>query len=234
MKTYRASHREFQWEIQEVLAAPGRKEASVSRWNLKAKTSLRWKPVGLFMHAAEAALAVATGHTNQAAWDTLPASGRNLALSDLSSWECAACSTCHEMPAFYFETHFRLEKPWADYPKQFAIITAYATTGMKWTDQKNQNADRGLEEKLRKLAPWVRRVTGYSPSSGHAEPSWAVPIEFCLACDLGQAHEQDAIYYVKQDTLFVSYCDRRRQLVEVGDFRSGVHQEGSVPKRGEA
>ncbi len=138
------------------------------------------------------------------------------------------------MPAFYFETHFRLEKPWADWPKQFAIITAYAPTGAKWTDEKNQNADRGLEEKLWKLAPWVRRVTGFSPSSGHAEPSWAVPIEFRHACDLGQDYAQDAIYYVKQDTLFVSYCDHRRQLVEVGGFRSRVDEEGSVVNKGEA
>ena len=33
----------------------------------------------------------------------------------------------------YFETHFRLETPISDWPCEFVIITAHATTGESWT-----------------------------------------------------------------------------------------------------
>jgi len=42
----------------------------------------------------------------------------------------------------------------------------------------------------------------------------------------GRRYRQDAIYYVIGDTLFVSFCDERRALVEVGGFRPRVHLAG--------
>ncbi len=129
-----------------------------------------------------------------------------------------------EMPPFYFETHFRWEEPWADWPEAFAIITAYATTGEKWTDVENQEADRALEKALRQRAQWVRRLTGFSPTTNHAEPGWAVAIGFDPACETGCKFRQDAIYYVTADTLYVSFCDKsRRELREIGRFRARVH-----------
>jgi hypothetical protein len=38
-------------------------------WILKRKTKLRWKPVGIYKLAEEAAAAVATGITNERDWD---------------------------------------------------------------------------------------------------------------------------------------------------------------------
>jgi hypothetical protein len=123
----------------------------------------------------------------------------------------------------YFETRFiRLEvrEVW---PAEFAIITAYATTGEIWPELKNRAGDQQLEDELRRQHRWLRRLTGFSPSTGHAEPGWAVDVGYQTACDIGQCYKQDAIYYVIQDTLYVSFCDQRRTLLAVGGFRARLH-----------
>ena len=133
----------------------------------------------------------------------------------------------------YFDVRFRTPEPEAPWPEAFVILTAYATTGEAWTEEQNRDADRRLEEALRSRAPhgstsaWddLRRVTGFSPDTGHAEPGWAVALPFHEACDLGEDFRQDALYVVKGDVLFVSYCDERRGLVRVGFFRDRLEGE---------
>ena len=126
-------------------------------------------------------------------------------------------------PPEYFETHFRLAEVAVAWPEQFAIITAWATTGEEWTDEENILADQALEAQLKDLNVWMTRITGYSPTTGYAEPGWAVEITFDKACDLGMQFKQDAIYFVLQDELNVSYCDERRLCVLVDTFRNRVH-----------
>lgn len=126
------------------------------------------------------------------------------------------------VPAFYKETHFRADH-WADMPDEFAIITAYATTGETWTDKQNTIADRKLKNTLRTKSEWLPRITGYSPSSGHQEPGWAAAVDFESACNIGKHFKQDAIYFVKNDKLYLSYCDARRALVPVGKFTERLH-----------
>lgn len=123
----------------------------------------------------------------------------------------------------YFETRFHAPDAGEDWPQEFVIISAYATTGHHWSRERNASADRELADALRERTTWLRRVTGYSPETGHAEPSWAAMLPFEAACDLGVKFEQDAIYSVAGDELSVSYCDARRQLVPVGSFRERLH-----------
>jgi hypothetical protein len=125
----------------------------------------------------------------------------------------------------YFETHFRTPAPLPAWPPEFVIVTAYATTGERWTSAENEAADLRLTAELQQLGIWKARVTGYSPTSGHAEPGWAADIPFDAACDLGLRYRQDAIYHVAGDTLSVSLCDGRRKLVAVGPFRGRVRVE---------
>lgn len=130
------------------------------------------------------------------------------------------------MNPVYFETHFERQALWEDWPSEFAIITAYATTGEAWTNSENEAADKRLEAKLRQQESWLRRLTGYSPVTGHSEPGWAVALSFEVACNLGQQFRQDAIYYIVGDVLHVSFCDQRRAQVLIGPFRSRVHLTG--------
>ena len=121
--------------------------------------------------------------------------------------------------------------PW---PRRFVILTAYATTGTSWSEAENEDADRRLEAALRARVGEdgkVRRITGFSPTTGHAEPGWAARLPFEEACDLGARFRQDALYVVRDDGLFVSYCDERRALVPVGSFRERLEGGAGWPIR---
>lgn len=119
----------------------------------------------------------------------------------------------------YFETRFRTLDPERIWPERFVIVSAYATTGTSWSAERNEAADRRLQGVLQARTTWVRRLTGYSPTTGHAEPGWAADLPFEEACDLGRAFLQDAIYVVLGDELLVSRCDERRRPEPVGSFR---------------
>ena len=127
------------------------------------------------------------------------------------------------MSPAYFETHFQQEGSDADWPLQFGIVTAYNTTGETWSPECNSAADTDLAAELAAMGIWRRRTTGYSPSTGHAEPGWAVELSLDDACDLGLRYKQDAIYYVTGDQLWVTFCDDRRHLVRVGIFSDRLH-----------
>lgn len=126
-------------------------------------------------------------------------------------------NACSLHPA-YFNVHFR--GPWPDraHPDEFAIITAYATTGETWTEAQNQAADLKLENILRETGCWMRRLTGYDPTTGYAEPGWAVEMDFEAACDLGLRFRQDAIFWVSGDELWVAKCSADRTPINVGPF----------------
>lgn len=126
------------------------------------------------------------------------------------------------VPGFYKETHFAVSE-WQAAPEEFAIITAHATTGETWSDKENSVADRKLKNTLGHKSDWLMRITGYSPVSGHREPGWAAELNFQEACDIGRHFKQDAIYFVKKDKLYLSYCDARRALVPVGNFAERLH-----------
>lgn len=121
--------------------------------------------------------------------------------------------------AIYRETRFRLQRPGHPGPGGFAIISAYATTGEVWPDERNQAQDAALERCLRErgLEPW--RITGYSPRTGHAEPGWGVPLPLAAAQQLGRDFHQHAIYYVdEQDELWLVECQPGRAPIPIGRF----------------
>ncbi|MFN5960498.1 MAG: DUF3293 domain-containing protein [Verrucomicrobiota bacterium] len=127
----------------------------------------------------------------------------------------------------YFETHFRTDSPIDSWPDQFAIITGFATTGESWSDDRNHAADQQLLAQLTAAGHQPIRITGFSPLTHHSEASWAVPMDWPAACDLGLAFLQDAVYWVDRDALSITYCDDRRALVSVGSFRDRLHQPSS-------
>lgn len=125
----------------------------------------------------------------------------------------------HYFHPAYLETRFRQEKTILDWPEEFAIITAFATTGETWTVEQNESADLALEGELQASGQWHLRLTGYSPTTGHAEPGWAVEMPLSDACDLGLRYLQDAIYFVSGDELRVILCDEPREHLLIGSFR---------------
>jgi len=113
-------------------------------------------------------------------------------------------------------------------PNEFAIITAYATTGEEWSDEFNAQEDKRLKECLQLRFSCVKRITGYSPTTGHSEPGWLVNCSFDEGCDIGLLFKQDAIYWGEGGNLFVSYCGPQRSKVWVLEtaFCIGVEEWG--------
>ena len=118
----------------------------------------------------------------------------------------------------YFKTHFRCGGNNLASIREFAIITAYATTGEQWTEDRNKDANKKLHQELENQGCLLGSINGVSPETDHEEPSWAAEMDYDCACDIGLRYKQDAIYYVRDDMLFVSLCDDRRELVKVGQF----------------
>lgn len=132
---------------------------------------------------------------------------------------CYQLESLELMHPAYFDTRFRVDTLPDDWPTRFVILSAWATTGQTWTRQANEMADHQLGQLLADGGRWHLRITGYSPFTGHAEPSWAFPMSLEEACDLGQRFRQDALYHVDGDQLSVTHCDHRRSLVPMGSFR---------------
>ncbi|MBJ02808.1 MAG: hypothetical protein CMK00_08065 [Planctomycetes bacterium] len=120
----------------------------------------------------------------------------------------------------YFTVRFRCPGPPPTWPDEFAIISAQATTGESWTAAENRAADQALAARLNNLAVWHARITGYSPTTDHAEPSWACELGLESACDLGAAFSQDAVYLVRADALQVVSCGPHRAPAPVAPFSS--------------
>jgi hypothetical protein len=123
----------------------------------------------------------------------------------------------------YFTTHFRDHDEGEDWPQEFVIISAYATTGETWTDEENERADEALEEALKGLGVWAHPVLGFSTESDHAEPSWAARLSLDEARALGRRFRQYAIFHVRGDHLSVTRCAHGTPLVPMGSFRERLH-----------
>lgn len=133
------------------------------------------------------------------------------------------------MHADYANVRFKLPRFPRRWPKCFATITGFATTGEIWSATRNKRADTKLKIFLNKLGVKIYRITGYSVKNpAHAEDGWLTPLTFDDACDIGLLFKQDAIYYIINDELFVSYCDQRRKLIPMGSFSSRVDQNKNV------
>ena len=122
----------------------------------------------------------------------------------------------------YSTVRFRWEIAEQSMPEQFVIVTAYATTGENWTDMRNAAANERLRCELEQRGIWMRAVTGYSPSDGHAEPGWAVELGETEALALGRAFLQDAIFVVRRGELFVRSCAEDGEERSLGQFSGRV------------
>ncbi|MDA0313279.1 MAG: DUF3293 domain-containing protein, partial [Gemmatimonadetes bacterium] len=120
------------------------------------------------------------------------------------------------MHSAYFETRFIVSAEPTDWPDEFVIVSAHATTGERWTTEENEGAHLELLQEVERLGARVGTVVGFSPTTGHAEPSVVAKLPLSTGCDLGMRFRQDAIYHVLGDQLSVTYCDDRRGLVPVG------------------
>jgi len=124
----------------------------------------------------------------------------------------------------YFETRLRVERAVPQWPAEFVILNACATTGEVWPPEREAEADRKLEAHLRQCSGWLLRIVGVSPDGKHVEPSWAVTLPLDEARRIGVLFKQDALYLVRDGFLRVTRCAEGSPLVDVAPFRERLEQ----------
>ena len=125
-------------------------------------------------------------------------------------------------PSFYFETQFAVGRENIKWPLEFAVITAYAPTGQRWSDEANTAANDRLLADICELGIWHEPVAGFSPTTDHKEPGWAVELPIDTSRALGLKYLQHAIYFVRGDQLSVHICDNCHAESIVGTFRDRI------------
>ncbi|MEY4817716.1 MAG: hypothetical protein RLZZ23_489 [Verrucomicrobiota bacterium] len=112
-----------------------------------------------------------------------------------------------EQRAQFSQAVFRCEPLSADWPADFAIITAYDPDGQPTTAEQNLAADAALEADLRAAGYRLHRITGGSADGVHLEPGWGVPIGLPGAVEFGRRYGQVAVFAVRAGRLALVDCE---------------------------
>ena len=111
-----------------------------------------------------------------------------------------------EQRALFKQAVFRCTPLPADWPADFAIITAYDPDGLPTTQELNRAADKALESELRAAGYRLHRITGGSADGVHLEPGWGVPIGLPGAVEYGRRYRQLAVFYIQGGGLKLVDC----------------------------
>ena len=111
-----------------------------------------------------------------------------------------------EQRALFQQAVFRSAPLPADWPADFAIITAYDPDGLPTTMELNRAADEALEAELRAAGYRLHRITGGSADGVHLEPGWGVPIGLPGAVEYGRRYRQLAVFYIQGGGLKLVDC----------------------------
>lgn len=101
---------------------------------------------------------------------------------------------------------FRGEPLPADWPSDFAIITAYDSDGRAISPERNVAADAALESELRAAGYRLHRIIGGSADGVHLEPGWGVPIGLPGAVEFGRRYRQVAVFCVQGGAVSLVDC----------------------------
>ena len=111
-----------------------------------------------------------------------------------------------EQRAQFSQAVFRLAPLPADWPADFAIITAYDPDGLPKATERNLEADTALEAELRSAGYRLHRITGGSADGVHLEPGWGVPIGLPGAVEFGRRYRQVAVFCVQGGVVTLVDC----------------------------
>lgn len=102
---------------------------------------------------------------------------------------------------------FRGEPLPADWPADFAIITAYDPEGRATSPEANVASDAMLKADLQAPGFRLHRLTGGSAEGVHLEPGWGVTVGLAGAVELGRRYRQLAVFYVRAGQLALVDCE---------------------------
>jgi hypothetical protein len=102
---------------------------------------------------------------------------------------------------------FRGEPLPADWPTDFAIITAYDPEGRATSPEANVAADAMLKAELQAAGFRLHRITGGSADGVHLEPGWGVAVGLPGAVEFGRRYRQVAVFYIRAGSLILVDCE---------------------------
>lgn len=102
---------------------------------------------------------------------------------------------------------FRGEPLPADWPADFAIITAYDPEGRATSPEANVASDAMLMAELQAAGFRLHRLTGGSADGVHLEPGWGVTVGLPGAVEFGRRYRQVAVFYVRAGQLALVDCE---------------------------
>ena len=111
-----------------------------------------------------------------------------------------------EQRALFKQAVFRCAPLPADWPADFAVITAYDPDGFPTTEELNRAADAALESELRSAGHRLHRITGGSEDGVHQEPGWGVTVGLPGAVEYGRRYRQLAVFYVQGGGVCLVAC----------------------------
>ncbi|KMT63800.1 DUF3293 domain-containing protein [Catenovulum maritimum] len=105
----------------------------------------------------------------------------------------------------YKDTVFILKQPVSAH-LNFAIITACNPNGVILNHSENSLKDKMLQSDILSLNVPYRSITGCSANFCHKEKSWIVAIEKAEAIKLADKYQQNAIFWVEANQLYLTPC----------------------------
>ena len=105
------------------------------------------------------------------------------------------------------QADFRGEPLPADWPTDFAIITACDPEGRAASLADNVAADAMLKAELQAAGFRLHRLTGGSADGVHLEPGWGVAVGLPGAVEFGRRYRQVAVFYVRAGALTLVDCE---------------------------
>ena len=102
---------------------------------------------------------------------------------------------------------FRGELLPADWPADFAIITAYDPEGRAASPADNVAADAMLKAEFQAAGFRLHRLAGGSADGFHQEPGWGVTVGLPGAVEFGRRYRQVAVFYVRAGVLTLVDCE---------------------------
>ena len=100
---------------------------------------------------------------------------------------------------------------------QFAIITGYNPSGRMLLDSENKKLNILLSQQINQYE--YIEIIGTSPDLSHQEPSFAINMPLAEAKKLAVAYQQNAIFWVQDDEVFIESAGLYFERVAIGGFK---------------